>query len=95
MIANSTFSIRANTVRATFLILSISGLTACDRLNFNAFDLDMRGNMPGTLDTSTAARDAATSSRPRPDRNGLITYPTYQVAVARRGDTLTDLADRV
>ena len=28
-------------------------------------------------------------------RGGLISYPNYQVAVARRGDTLTDVANRV
>lgn len=36
-----------------------------------------------------------TSDRPRADSRGLITYPSYQVAVARRGDTVADVATRV
>ncbi|TDX33688.1 LysM peptidoglycan-binding domain-containing M23 family metallopeptidase [Rhodovulum visakhapatnamense] len=33
--------------------------------------------------------------RPEPDQRGVISYPTYQVAVARRGDRLSDVAARV
>jgi len=33
--------------------------------------------------------------RPQPDARGVITYETYQVMVARSGDTLTSMADRV
>ena len=33
--------------------------------------------------------------RPEPDNRGVISYPNYQVAVARRGDTLEDVAARV
>ena len=58
------------------------------------FDLDLRGNAEGGLDTATAAR-GATTARPEPDSLGLITYPTYQVAVARRGDTVTTVARRI
>jgi LysM repeat protein len=64
-------------------------------MDLSGLDFDLRGNAPGGLDTSSAARQATTAAPPRPDRNGLITYPTYQVAVARRGDTVADLADRV
>jgi lipoprotein NlpD len=32
---------------------------------------------------------------PAPDANGLITYETYQVVVARRGDTVAQVASRV
>ena len=42
--------------------------------------------------------DAATgplAPRPAPDNRGVISYPNYQVAVARQGDTLTDVANRV
>jgi len=86
---------RTARLRLPLLLASVAALAACEPLNLSAIDFDLRGNAPGTLDTSSAAREAATSSRPQPDRNGLITYPTYQVAVARRGDTLSDLADRV
>ncbi len=57
-------------------------------------DFDLRGKMGGSVDTSQAAR-SATTARPRPDNRGIISYPNYQVAVARRGDTITDVAGRV
>ncbi|APZ54536.1 LysM peptidoglycan-binding domain-containing M23 family metallopeptidase [Salipiger abyssi] len=58
------------------------------------FDYDMRGRMGGQVDTSQAAL-AAVTERPQPDDRGIISYPNYQVAVARRGDTATDLANRI
>ena len=63
-------------------------LTACD----TNWDFDLRGE--NGADTSAAAR-AVTASRPEPDSRGIISYPGYQVAVARRGDTVTSLAARV
>lgn len=72
--------------------LTLMTLGACSE----TFDLDLRGGL-GTgnaLDTADAAR-AATSSRPEPDSRGIISYPRYQVAVARRGDTLSSLATRI
>ncbi len=57
------------------------------------FDYDLRGNVGG-FSTADAAI-GATTSRPTPDARGVITYPNYQVAVARRGDSVTDLANRV
>ncbi len=57
------------------------------------FDYDLRGNVGG-FSTADAAV-AATTSRPAPDARGVISYPTYQVAVARRGDSVTDVANRV
>jgi murein DD-endopeptidase MepM/ murein hydrolase activator NlpD len=57
-------------------------------------DYDLRGKLGGPLDTSQAALDAA-KNKPQPDARGVISYPTYQVAVARRGDTVTSLSNRV
>ena len=65
-------------------------LAACDR----PLDFDMRGNFGNTLDTAEAARQPV-ANRPAPDARGVISYPNYQVAVARRGDTVTDVASRV
>jgi murein DD-endopeptidase MepM/ murein hydrolase activator NlpD len=65
-------------------------LAACSE----PLDLDMRGLMNGGFNTADAAR-AATAPRPQPDDRGVISYPNYQVAVARRGDTLAQLAARV
>lgn len=73
------------------LILGVGlGLSACtDQLDF-----DMRGGIGGGLDTAQAARQPA-AARPSPDARGVISYPGYQVAVARQGDTLASLAARV
>ena len=57
-------------------------------------DFDLRGQV-GAFNTTEAALGAPTASRPEPDARGLITYPTYQVAVARRGDTVTSIAARL
>lgn len=56
-------------------------------------DLDMRG-LGGGFTTANAAQ-APLAERPLPDDRGVISYPNYQVAVARRGDTLADVAARV
>ena len=54
-------------------------------------DWDLRNN-----DSATAgAVENATTARPQPDSNGVISYPGYQVVVARRGDTVAALAARV
>ncbi len=60
---------------------------------FGGLDLDLRGSA-GQLDTSEAAR-TANVQRPTPDARGVVTYPGYQVAMARRGDTVRTVAARV
>ncbi len=79
------------TMRVTVLAGSCALLlSACDR----PLDLDMRGGFGDGFTTADAA-NSALASRPAPDNRGVISYPNYQVAVARRGDTLTDVANRV
>lgn len=56
-------------------------------------DFDLRGQV-GAFNTSDAAR-GITTERPKPDDRGIISYPNYQVAVARRGDTVSDVATRI
>ena len=56
-------------------------------------DFDLRG-LAGGFNTADAARQA-TAPRPRPDARGVISYPNYQVAIARAGDTLADVAARI
>ncbi len=82
------------------LILCLGGallLSACTPTTggrpLGALDWDFRGG-PGVLDTSDAAQQA-TERRPSPDARGVISYPGYQVAVARRGDTVASVAARV
>lgn len=74
---------------AVALMCSAAVLSGCS----DGFDLDFRGLGNGP-DTSEAAR-AATAARPTPDSRGLISYPTYQVAIAQRGDTVSDVANRL
>ena len=70
--------------------LPLAGLlAACE----NPLDYDLRGQL-GAFNTTEAAQ-GATSNRPSPDSRGLITYPSYQVAIARRGDTVSDVAARI
>jgi murein DD-endopeptidase MepM/ murein hydrolase activator NlpD len=80
-----TFATRPMTALALIALLS-----ACT----DGFDLDLRGGIGGSVDT-TAAALKATGDRPAPDDRGIISYPSYQVAVARRGDTLADVASRI
>lgn len=56
-------------------------------------DFDLRG-LGGGFSTAEAATGPL-AKRPKPDDRGIISYPSYQVAVARRGDTLDDVAARV
>ena len=52
-------------------------------------DFDLRPDRMSTRGTGE------TAPRPEPDANGLITYDSYQVAVARRGDTVAAVATRI
>jgi len=65
-------------------------LAACGN---QPMDFDIRG-LGGGFSTANAAQTPL-STRPAPDDRGVISYPNYQVAVARRGDTLADVAARV
>jgi murein DD-endopeptidase MepM/ murein hydrolase activator NlpD len=73
-----------------FSVLS-GGLAACAP---QAMDWDLRGGMGGQLDTRNAAL-TATRERPRPDDRGVLSYPGYQVVLARRGDTVRSVANRI
>ncbi len=71
-------------------------LTGCSQGSnsgfFSGLDIDLRGSA-GQLDTSDAARNAI--AKPSPDARGVISYPGYQVVLARRGDTVRTVAARV
>lgn len=87
-------TLSTRTFRALGLTTAIATLSACTNGGgMGAFDWDLRGGS-GALDTSGAAM-GATAARPMPDARGVISYPTYQVAVARRGDTASTIAARV
>lgn len=78
------------TIRFLTLGTALAALIGCST-DPNALDWDLR---PQGLSTSEAARTAQ-ATRPAPDARGVISYPGYQVAVARRGDTVDSIAARV
>lgn len=66
-------------------------LAACDA-DGNLADLDLR-DLGGGFDTSQSV--AELPDRPRPDNRGVISYPGYQVVVARQGETVRQIAGRL
>ncbi len=73
----------------TILFLILLSVGSCGVLN--NLDFDLRGN---EYDTSDAVRKAM-KTRPLPDSRGIISYATYEVAVARQGDTIKSIANRL
>jgi len=74
----------ANGVRIVTLVLTASVLSACQ----DGFQIPSLG-----LRTPTETLPAI--NRPQPDQRGVITYETYQVIVARSGDSLGTMAGRI
>lgn len=91
----------ADTWRLALMAGMVTALVACsspggfDPRNFDPmnFDPDLRGWGGGALDTAPAA--AAAAPRPQPDSRGVISYPGYQVAIARQGETVSGIASRL
>lgn len=78
-------------VSSILMAVSVTALLAgCE----DGLDFDLRGGLGSGLDTTSAAL-GVTADRPDTDNRGIISYPNYQVAVARRGDTVRDVANRV
>ncbi len=67
--------------------VAMVALAACED-----FDFDLR-DMGNGFDTSSAVQSLP--ARPRPDDRGVISYPNYQVVVARRDDTIRGIAIRL
>ena len=67
---------------------ALLALVACSE----PLDFDLRDLGDG-FDTSAAVQ--ALPDRPEPDERGVISYPNYQVVVARRGDTVRAIAGRL
>ncbi len=85
--------IRSGTVfRLLALGAAFGAISACSD-NTALIDWDLRPDGAGAFSTADAAR-RATATRPEPDANGVISYPGYQVAVARQGDTVSGVAER-
>jgi LysM repeat protein len=74
--------------RSLFLRLLICGSIACTLTNCAEQD-------PFTSSNTLRQIGSATSARPQPDQNGVISYETYEVVVAKRGETLNQIAERL
>ncbi len=83
----NTFSMNLRT--GAFLGLSAIALAACEGGEI----IDFRPNFGGG--TASNGVTVETAARPQEDDRGVISYPNYQVAVARKGDTITEVANRV
>jgi murein DD-endopeptidase MepM/ murein hydrolase activator NlpD len=70
--------------------VAMTALAACGD---QPLDFDLRG-LGGGFTTANAAANA-TINRPKADSRGVISYPNYQVVVADRGDTLTEIGGRL
>ena len=79
-------------LRFVLMGTSLATLAAC--VGGQGFDGDFRRYGKGGFSTSDAALNV-TTNRPQPDARGIISYPGYQVAVARQGDTVESVAARV
>lgn len=75
-------------------LLLTTALVGCTDVKFGDLDLDLRDKLGSTADTSAAARNVV-QPRPEPDNRGVISYPNYQVAVARSNDTPATIAARL
>ena len=81
----------ARSVRLVLAGTALIALAACDA-DGNLADLDLR-DLGGGFDTSQSVADLP--DRPRPDDRGVISYPGYQVVVARQGETVRQIAGRL
>ena len=70
------------------IMLALFSLISCDTSNI---DLDLRKN---NYSTSNAVQNLLEERR-KPDSRGVISYPNYQVAIARFGDTLESMGKRI
>ncbi|MDG1504689.1 MAG: peptidoglycan DD-metalloendopeptidase family protein [Planktomarina sp.] len=71
-------------------LLAATALTGCT----NSFGMDVRDQFGGILDTTSVAANAV-ADRPKPDARGVLTFPSYQVVLARAGDRIEDIATRI
>ncbi len=86
---------RRSTVHRNLIVLaSMAALAGCGGAGLQGLDLDFRG-LGGGFTTSDAARNARTTARPMPDSRGVISYPTYDVAVATGGESVAEMAARL
>ncbi|MCY4303172.1 MAG: LysM peptidoglycan-binding domain-containing M23 family metallopeptidase [Aestuariivita sp.] len=72
-----------------FILITPLTLISCSEIS----EVDLRGNFGGF--TTSEVATTLIQERPFPDDRGLITYPNFQFAVARRADTIETIARRL
>ena len=72
--------------RIAAILLATGFLSACDGISIPEFRVP---------DLGFSTPTAPVIDRPLPDSRGVITYETYQVMVARTGDTVSSMAQRI
>ena len=77
--------------RPGFMLPVLAGLLVSACMDTKSLDWDLRNNGGAT----SGAVEQATGARPAADAQGVISYPGYQVVVARRGDTVGTIAARL
>jgi len=77
--------------RSGFVLPVLAGLLLSACMDTKSLDWDLRNNGGAT----SGAVEQATGARPTADAQGVISYPGYQVVVARRGDTVATVAARL
>lgn len=82
-------SFSMNLRTGVFLGLSAIALAACEGGEI----IDFRPSFGGGNASNGVTIE--TAARPEADDRGVISYPNYQVAVARKDDTITEVANRV
>lgn len=82
--------VRTPLFRLSAAVSALAILSACNE----PLDFDLRGKVGG-FSTAPAALGVTTTDRPKADDRGIISYPSYQVAVSQRDDTVADVAARI
>ena len=77
-------------VKRVLPLVALASVAACS----GNLDFDMRDQFGALFDTSSAARSAV-ANLPATDARGVITFPTYQVVLAKNGDRIGDVATRI
>ncbi len=75
------------TAKPYLLLCGMIAVTACSDFTLSDFNTKLNPH-PNT-------QSSQLSARPQPDSRGVIAYPNYQVIIAKRNDTMADLAGRI
>lgn len=80
------------TLRPTMAAIALATLAGCSP---NGFDMDVRDSISNNGFDTSGVVPRSVEGRPTPDARGVISYSNYQVAVARHGEKVGEIAARV